>query len=199
MFNDTKINVTTKGKIHLGAVIGSNDFQTKYVNQKITEWCSELKILSEFAKSQPQAAYAAFCFGEQKKFSYFLWTIPEMNDLMKLADEIVQNLFLPAIIGETISEKERGLYSLPLWSEGLGSPLFSEKTCNEIENWLTITAPLVALIVTQGTSLPKVAEIKEATKITTQRKTKPLTNKSSKIAVNLDPDTGCYLQSKIQW
>ena len=100
---------------------------------------------------------------------------------------------------ETISEKERGLYSLPLWSEGLSTPLFSEKTCNEIENWLTITAPLVALIVTQGTSLPKVAEIKEATKITTQRKMKPLTNKSSKIEVNLDPDTGCYLQSKIQW
>ena len=50
-------------------------------------------ILSEFAKSQPQAAYAAFCFGEQNKFCYFLRTIPEMNDLMKLVDEIVQKSF----------------------------------------------------------------------------------------------------------
>ena len=94
------------------AVIGSNDFWEKYVNEKVTEWCKELKILSEFAKLQPQAAYAAFCFGEQNKFSYFLRTIPEINDLMKPVDEIVQNVLLPAIIGETISEKERELYSL---------------------------------------------------------------------------------------
>ena len=66
-----------------------------------------MKILSEFAKSQPQIAYAAFRFGEQNKFSYFLRTLPEMNDLMKLVDEIVQNYLLPALIGEKISEKER--------------------------------------------------------------------------------------------
>ena len=83
MFSDTKINIAKEGKRHLGAVIGSNDFRTKYVNEKVTEWCSELKILSEFAKSQPQAAYAAFYFGEQNKFIYFLRTIPEMKDLMK--------------------------------------------------------------------------------------------------------------------
>ena len=189
MFSDTKINVTTEGKRHLGAVIGSNDFRTKYVNEKVTEWCSELKILSEFAKSQPQAAYAAFCFGEQNKFSYFLRTIPEMNDLMKPVDEIVQNFLLPAIIVEAISEKEKELCSLPVRSGGLDIPLFSEKTCNEIENSLTITAPLVALIIAQGTSLTSAAEVKEATKIITQRKIEQLTNKSSKIEANLDPDT----------
>ena len=32
------------------AVIGINDFRTKYVNGKVTEWCSELKILSESEK-----------------------------------------------------------------------------------------------------------------------------------------------------
>ena len=48
--------------------------------------------------------------------------------------------------------------------------LYSEKTCNELENLLTITTPLVALIITQGTSLPNAVEIKEATKIITPRK-----------------------------
>ena len=48
-FSDTKINVTTEGKRHLGAVIGSNDFQTKYVKENVAEWCNELEI-SEFAK-----------------------------------------------------------------------------------------------------------------------------------------------------
>ena len=83
--------------------------------------------------------------------------------------------------------KKKELYSFPARSGGLGIPLFSEKTCNEIENSLTITAPLVALI-TQGTSLPNAAEIKEATKIIAQRKTEQLINKLSKIEANLDPD-----------
>ena len=53
---------------------------------------------------------------------------------------------------------------------------------------MTITALLVALIITQGTNLPNVAEIKEAYKIITQRKTEQLTKNSSKIEANLDPD-----------
>ena len=53
---------------------------------------------------------------------------------------------------------------------------------------MTIIAPLVALIITQGTSLPNAAEIKEASKIITRRKTEQLTHKSSKIKANLDPD-----------
>ena len=118
-----------------------------------------------------------------------------MNDLMKSVDEIMQNVLLPEIIDETISEKERRLYSLPVRSGGLGIPLFREKTLHEPANSLTIISPLVALIITPGTSLPNAAEIKEATKIITQGKTEQLTSKSSKTEANLDPDTkrrGCF-------
>ena len=59
---------------------------------------------------------------------------------------------------------------------GLAIPLFSEKTCNELKDSLTITALLLALIITQGTNLPNAAKIKEAYKIITQRKTEQLTN-----------------------
>ena len=72
LFSDNKINITTEGKRYLVGVQGSNDFRRKHVNKEVTEWYGELKILSEFAKSQPQAVYVAFCFGEQNKFSYFL-------------------------------------------------------------------------------------------------------------------------------
>ena len=115
--------------------------------------------------------------------------MPEMNDLMKQVDDIVQNFLLLVITGETISEKERELYSLSVQSKALGIPLFNEKTWNELENSLIITAPLVALTINQATSLPNAAEIKEATKIKTRRKTKQLTRKSSKIEVNMDSDT----------
>ena len=95
---------------------------------------------------------------------------------LKPVDETVQIFLLPAIIGETIFEEERELYSLPVQSGG-----FSEKTCNKLENSLTITAPLVALIINHVTSLSNADEIKEATKVTTQKTTEQLTNNSSKL------------------
>ena len=49
-----------------------------------------------------------------------------MNNLRKPIDEIVPKFLLPVIIGETISEKERELYSLRVRSGGLSIPLFSE-------------------------------------------------------------------------
>ena len=57
MFTNTKINITTEGKRHLGAAIGSNEFRVKYVTEKVDEWIDELRTLSTYAESQPQAAY----------------------------------------------------------------------------------------------------------------------------------------------
>ena len=98
-----KINNATNGKCHLGAAIGSNEFRVEYVTEKVDEWIDELVILSIYAKSQPQAAYAAFCFEEQNKYSYFLRTISAMKELMKPVDESINNELLPSIIGESIT------------------------------------------------------------------------------------------------
>ena len=154
LFSDSKVNITTEGKSHLGAAISSNKFRKKYVNEKFNEWCEELKVLSKFAKLQPQAAYTAFCFGEQNKYSSFLRTIPNMSELMKPVDEIIQIDLLPLIIGKSITENERQLYSLPARSGGLDISVFSEKVKNDFGNSVYITAPLVALIVTQEETLP---------------------------------------------
>ena len=77
LFRDSKVNIKREGKRHLGVAIGSNEFRVKYVTEKVNDWCEELKTLSNFTKSQPQAAYAAFYFGEQNKYSYFLRTTYE--------------------------------------------------------------------------------------------------------------------------
>ena len=55
------------------------------------------------------------------------------------------------------------------------------KRRDKLENSLTITAPLVALIINHVTSLSNEDEIKEATKVTTQKTTEQLTNNSSKL------------------
>ena len=50
-------------------------FLTGYFKQKVEEWTEELKTLSEYAKTQPHAAYAAFTHGLSFKWNYLLWVV----------------------------------------------------------------------------------------------------------------------------
>ena len=45
LLSDNKVNITTEGKRYLGAAISSNEFRKKYVNEKVSELCEELKAL----------------------------------------------------------------------------------------------------------------------------------------------------------
>ena len=188
LFTNTKINITTEGKCHLGTGIGSNDFRVKYITEKVEEWIDELRTLSTYAKLQPQTAYAAFCFGEQNKYSYFLCTIPGMNELTKPVDKITKNELLPLIVRESITDKEKELYSLPARLCGLGIPSFAEKGENDFRNSLHITAPLVALIVMQEESLPDDCNVKQQINSTIQNKEKLLIEKGNKIKSELEPN-----------
>ena len=76
------INFTTLGKRHLGAAIGSADFKATYASEKIDIWCKEILNLAEIAKSQSQAAFAAFIHGEQHRVIYFMRT---KRDVFSLA------------------------------------------------------------------------------------------------------------------
>ena len=62
MFGES-VNITTAGKRHLGAVIGSKEYKDEYCIDKVKTWADEFKKLAEIAKTQPQAAYIAFTKG----------------------------------------------------------------------------------------------------------------------------------------
>ena len=53
---NTEITITTEGKRHLGASLGSRLFVEQYMHDKVMEWRSSILRL---AKTQPQAAYSA--------------------------------------------------------------------------------------------------------------------------------------------
>ena len=44
-FKDTNIKITTEGQRHLGAIIGSETFKQKYIQEKIDQWIKELRVL----------------------------------------------------------------------------------------------------------------------------------------------------------
>ena len=45
LLSDNKVNITTEGKRYLGAAISSNEFRKKYVNEKVSKLCEEVKAL----------------------------------------------------------------------------------------------------------------------------------------------------------
>ena len=126
LFAGTSIKFTTSGKRHLGSAIGSEDFRTEYVTKKVASWCEEVEKLTEFAKSQPHAAFASYIHGEQHRFTYFMRTIPGMEAYLKPLDDVITYKLLPAILGAGVSETERQLYSLPIRDGGLSMSVLTE-------------------------------------------------------------------------
>ena len=165
LFSNSKANITTEGKRHLVSAVGKKKSRKKYVSQKVNKWCVK------------KAAYAAFYFGEQNKYKYFLRTISGMSELMKRDNEIIQNDLVPSIIGESITENEKQLYSLPATSGGLGISIFSEKAENDFDNSVYITASIIALKVTQEETLPNNEIVSERIATIKQNNSNHLTEK----------------------
>ena len=53
VFNDTNIQITTQGRRHLGAALGTSQFRNEYIMEKMNKWVEELHVLSEIAKIDP--------------------------------------------------------------------------------------------------------------------------------------------------
>ena len=64
---DSGVSITTEGKRHLGAAIGTPQFISSYIQHKVTNWVNEVEHLSAIATTQPHAAYAAFTHGLKHK------------------------------------------------------------------------------------------------------------------------------------
>ena len=62
-FHGTSLNITTTGRPHLGAPLGTQTFVTQYVKDKVDNWVNNLIALSHIATTQPHAAYSAFTYG----------------------------------------------------------------------------------------------------------------------------------------
>ena len=82
-FKDTSINVTVQGQKHLGAARGSKEYLEEYVSEKVINWINEIAKLAELALFQPQACYAAYTFGLKHRWTYFLRTLPDIQDLLE--------------------------------------------------------------------------------------------------------------------
>ena len=120
VFSGTGINITTEGRKHLGAALGQRSYLEEYVGSKVKEWISEVTLLAEFAISQPQSCYAAFTFGLRHKWTYFMITLPDIEDLLELLERAISDVLIPSLTEHNCSVAERKLLALPARMGGLG-------------------------------------------------------------------------------
>ena len=128
IFQGTGVNITVEGKKYLGGFVGTEEGKTTYVNEDLLKcWSHDLKELAKIARSEPQAAYSAFTSGFKHKMTYFMRTIPNIENEMADFDKIIDQELLPAITeGHNFSADERLLISLPVRMGGLGIPIFAD-------------------------------------------------------------------------
>lgn len=143
------MRITTSGKRHICAVLGSRTFTEEYVTNKVEPWTKDVKNLAQIAASQPHAACAAYIHGLCGRRSYLVRTTPGIKDLPH--ENAIQTYLIPALTGQPpCSFIERDLLVLRICLGGLGSSNPSTTSSSCYPSSEHITAPLVALIISQN-------------------------------------------------
>ena len=153
IFTETGISITTEGKRHLGAAIGSPTFIEEFVSHKVELWTEEMEKLAAIAGSQPQAAYAAYIHGTQHKWNYICRTVPNCGHLLQPLEDCIHQKLIPALSGQPpCSNSQRDLLALPAKLGGLGLVNPTQTATPQFEASLQITQPLKKSILEQRSS-----------------------------------------------
>ena len=70
--------------------------------------------MAELALSQPQACFAAFTYELKHRWTYFLRTLPDLEDLLAPLEQATADFLIPSITGHYCTQDERELLALPV-------------------------------------------------------------------------------------
>ena len=131
-FAGTGVNVTQDGRPYLGAAVGSTEYIEKFVKSKVNSWLSSVCNLTAIARTQPHAAYSALTHGLSSKWTYLCRTVPNISNLLKPLDDILQTKLIPALTGKSPpSDLECALFALPARMSWLGIAIPSQQADRE--------------------------------------------------------------------
>ena len=141
--------VRSDGCRDLGSALGQQDFCSAFMESRAEKWCEDLYTLARMAETQPQASYAVFTKGLSSKWKYHIHCTEHSPKILHNLDQIIDTAFLPAITGGGFdpSRPLRTLLTLPARLGGLAIPVLHETSLDEHRASLTVTQPLVEMIV----------------------------------------------------
>ena len=125
-------------------------------------WINEITKLAEFTVTQPQASYAASTFGLKHRWTYFLRTLPDIQDLLEPLESAISRVLIPAITDRQCGQLDRDILALPVRLGGLGVANPSSDANLEYTSSVKVTAPVVEQIMSQVHQLPEDSLIRSA-------------------------------------
>ena len=137
LFKNTSIGITSEGRHYLGASIGSREFTTDYVNEKVKPCIASLLTLSKIGKSHPHVAYCAYMVWRINGHIFFERFLICLNP-WKMPFSII--LFLPWWVNLLV------MWNV-LCSLGISNP--QALSDSEFTASATVTLPLVDCIIHQ--------------------------------------------------
>ena len=157
LFHDHNLSIGTDGACVLGAPVGSSDHElvTSWVTNKVQSWIKEISLLSTIALSQPQSAFPALTHGIMSRWMYIFRTCPNIDSLLQPLENILHTTFLPVLTSQDAPDDcLRDLFGLPCRAGGLGIPNPCVMSKNQFSNSISVTAPLVELLINQSDFMP---------------------------------------------
>ncbi|XP_048582339.1 uncharacterized protein LOC5520811 isoform X2 [Nematostella vectensis] len=185
IFEGTGINITTEGRKHLGAALGSRPHLEQYVDSKVDEWVGQVTKLAEFAVSQPQASYAAYTFGLKHRWTYFLITLPDIEDLLLPLERAISDTLIPSLTERTCTQAERDLLALPVRFGGLGITNPADEASLEFTASTKVCGPLAEQIKQQTHELPCDDAVQEAQQEARREKNEYLKSRCAEVKSSL--------------
>ena len=147
------VKITTQGKRHLGAPIGSREFKEKFVKDKVETWVNDVRQLAAIAREEPQVSLSAYNTGLSQRWKFIQRTTPGISELFTPLEDAIRQDLIPALCGRKVSDAERRIFSLPYRYGGLGILNPTQTAEKEYQASKEITAALTDLILQQDMDL----------------------------------------------
>ena len=82
------------------------------------DWVGQVVKLAEFATTKKQTCYAAYTFSLKHKWTYYLRTLSDIEELLEPLERAISDVLIPSITGHTCKPSERELLALPVKKGG---------------------------------------------------------------------------------
>ena len=115
LFGEFGVKVVS-GSRFLGGYIGDDHGRKEYVKMKVQSWVDSVYCLSDAAKQQPQAAYAALVKYIQCEWMFLQRVVVNSSELFSALKDAIREVFWPSLFGSVVSDNE----ALPTRMGGMG-------------------------------------------------------------------------------
>ena len=89
------------------------------VKMKVQSWVDSVYCLSDAAKQQPQAAYAALVKSIQCEWAFLQRVVVKCSELFLALKDAIREAFWPSLFGSVVSHSEADLFALPTRMGGM--------------------------------------------------------------------------------